>query len=126
MASHRTGPPVNQPNVHLDPRDAVIIDALANHMHIILETFRALGRVMPTWAVTEHSQLSNERQLLTSQFGPAGVWGTDTADYVANAALLFLMAQSDHLCILHRAYSTATGLMFGIGPPAALSRSAGT
>lgn len=109
---------MNSSHVHVEDADAEILSALATHMTKILEAFRAYGRVDPTWAIADQSPVNEDRELLLRQFGPGGAWTSKAADYAADAALLFLLAQSDHLAVLQQIYETYVGLMFGVGPPA--------
>ena len=109
---------MTSPHVQLDPQDAVIIDAIAEHMRRILDAFRSFGRECPTWKVADESQLGKERERLLRHIGPGGAWTSHAADYVSDAGLLFLLAQSDHLHVLRQIYSSYSGLMFGLGPPA--------
>jgi hypothetical protein len=109
---------VTSPHVQIDPQDAAIIDAIAEHMRRILDAFRSFGREYPTWKVADESQLGKERERLLRHIGPGGAWTPHAADYVSDAGLLFLLAQSDHLHVLRQIYSSYAGLMFGLGPPA--------
>ncbi len=54
---------------------------------------------------------------LSKHFGPRGDWNEGCSGYAADAALLFLLAQADHLDILRQIYETYVGLMFGVSPP---------
>lgn len=102
----------------MDPADAAVIKALADHMGKVLTDFRAVGETDSRWAIRESSPLNDERELLMRQYGPRGPWNDDAAEYVGDAALLFLLSQADHLVVLHQIYSAHAGLMFGLGPPA--------
>lgn len=103
--------------LRIDARDAAVLDALAEHMSKIRRTLRAYGRTEPRWAIGEDSQAAYERALLCRQFGPNGAWDGHAADYVADAGLLFLLVQADHLAVLHQIYDSYEGLMFGAAPP---------
>jgi len=109
---------VGLPHVLMDPADAAVIKAIADHMDKVLSAFREQGQVDPKWAVQDASQLNAEREGLARQYGPQGPWDSTAAEYAGDAALLFLLAQADHLIVLNQIYSTHVGLMFGIGPPA--------
>ncbi|GAA2501389.1 hypothetical protein [Terrabacter carboxydivorans] len=109
---------VNPAHVHMDPADASIVQALADHMVEILGAFRNFGRFDPKWAARDPSPFNDERALLQRQYGPHGSWSADAAEYAGDAALLFLLAQADHLTVLHQIYSSRAGLMFGVGPSA--------
>jgi hypothetical protein len=106
------------PSVHMDPEDAVIIDALADHMERILTGLHAFGGPDSGWAVAGDSPVVDEQELLVRQYGPKGAWSADAATYVGDAALLFLTAQADHFRVLHLIYAQHSGLMFGLAPPA--------
>lgn len=106
------------PHIQMDPEEAAVIEALARHMAKILDAFRTFSRVHPRWATAAESPAAEVSTLLQRQLGPSGVWPGDAADYAADAALLFLVAQSDHLAVLQQIYSSYVGLMFGVAPPA--------
>lgn len=104
--------------LHIDAQDAAVLDALAEHMSKIRQALRTFGRTEPRWAIGAESQAAVERGLLRRQYGPGGDWNDHAVDYAADAGLLFLLVQADHLAVLHRIYDSYEGLMFGAFPPA--------
>lgn len=106
------------PRIRAYPDEVVVLGAIADHMGRILDALHDYGHKSPKWQVRPDAPMIWEQELLSKQFGPGGDWTSDSPGYAASAGLLFLVAQADHLSVLHEIYDSYVGLTFGVSPPA--------
>lgn len=87
-----------RPGPRIDAHEAVVFDALADHMDRMLDEYWRYSQ-STEWKTTDHSPVEYFAERMTRQFGPGGaaVWGRDPAHYSAWSSWLFLVVLAQRL-----------------------------
>lgn len=106
-----------RPQTQIHPREAAILDGLADHIDKVLDAFAEFG-TRTKWESTEHSPLAYDRWRLLRQYGPTLNWDDEAADYASVNGVLFTSVAGQHLEAL-RVVLRAREVVF---PPAIIAR----
>lgn len=113
-----------RPRSHVPAGQALVLDALGNHIEKVLDKFYDFG-VRTGWKETDDSPLAEERSRMAKQYGPGRItptravrhWDGSSAGHAAASCLLFTAVAGQHLEGI-RLMLRAREVIFAPAPPA--------